>query len=94
MSEDIQPTIDEHGVGWCSGCDCPHNDQIVGCDLASIVQSSRGICEPWARRIVAEREQIIDASGFPPDAAVSLVQWVRGLADTVDASLKRKERGR
>lgn len=55
MIKDIQPTTDEHGVGWCSGL-CQQHMGLRGCRIN--VEATSGVCLPWARRIVAENAEL------------------------------------
>jgi NTP pyrophosphatase (non-canonical NTP hydrolase) len=56
LEDPIGPEIGRGGIGWCTGA-CPHRDGDL-CRLTGFRPES--ICEPWAERLVRERNRLND----------------------------------
>ena len=67
-----QPTIDKHGVGWCSGSTCPYfshrPEHVEYCKLHGHFWPKGSICEPWAidaAKAKAAMDKLLAEGGMP-----------------------------
>lgn len=97
MTDRPQPTIDEHGVGWCSEkCGHYQEDRDFGvgtCQLMELstpyaysVEGTEGnICEPWAREMVRMRVR-------DDDGKLGALRVLLGVNRDLRASLRKVQR--
>ena len=81
-----QPTIDEHGVGWCSKecsyyADDTRGERISFCRLRGTHPRNYAICEPWAidaAKAKAAMDKLLAEGGCVLGASDDWLAYVSG----------------